>query len=52
MQQLSRYEQVILANTVQDPVVECAERVAGLTAGRLDKVFFSSDGSVQLVALK
>lgn len=52
-QQLSRYEQVILANTVQDPVVECAERVAALTGGQLDKVFFSGDGSCAVeVALK
>lgn len=52
MKQYDNYEQVILANTCQTPLVELSERLAGLTQS-LPKIFYASEGSSAIeIAIK
>jgi len=51
--QLDRLEHVMLAGFTHEPAVQLAERLSGLTAGRLGHCFFASDGSSAVeIALK
>jgi len=52
IQQLDKFEHVILANTTNETIVKLSEKLAGLGPG-LDKVFYASDGSCAVeIALK
>jgi len=51
--QLDKLEHVILAGFSHEPVIELAERLVGLTAPELSRVFFADNGSSGIeVALK
>ena len=52
-EQLEKLEHVILAGFSHEPVIELAERLVGLTAPGLSRVFFADNGSTGIeVALK
>lgn len=51
-QQLAHYEHVILANTIQEPIVQLSATLAQLAPG-LEHVFYAGDGSCAIeIALK
>lgn len=51
-QQLKKFEQVILANTVQEPLVQLSEKLCHLRPG-LNKIFYASEGASAVeIALK
>lgn len=52
IQQMEKFEHVILANTTNDTIVELSEKLAALT-NTLNKVFYASDGSCAVeIAMK